>query len=418
MISAQRELIEASELRGRDSTLLSAARRKLEYWKVPGYLIDSIQQSKKIIESITLTADASGIVRQRNIAVGDYVQRGEVLFELISLDRLWVQFDAYEDDLSRINVGDRIVFQARAVPGETFRTRVTFIDPLIDPETRTADVRAEVSNSAGNLKPEMFVEGTVLLRGETNEEVIVPRTAVLWTGKRSVVYVQDPEMDIPTYEFREVSLGRAVGDQYVVLDGLERDERVVVNGAFSVDAAAQLNNKASMMNRKVSIKGRSPGSDIPDFTGVSPSAFHSQLKAVTDAYLEIKDALVETDPEKAMLASAGFVASLDEVDMALLSGVPHNFWMEKRNALAAHAGKISESDDIEKQREQFEHLSNALVKTIKAFGITGDTLYVQHCPMAFDNDGADWISNVEEIRNPYFGERMLKCGLVTDTIQE
>jgi Cu(I)/Ag(I) efflux system membrane fusion protein len=90
--------------------------------------------------------------------------------------------------------------------------------------------------------------------------------------------------------------------------------------------------------------------------------------------------------------------------------------MEQLNALQAHSEKISQLSEIEAQREQFDFLSQALIKVIKVFGIPAGTFYVQHCPMAFNNEGADWISKDEQIRNPYFGDQMLTCGITQETI--
>ena len=110
------------------------------------------------------------------------------------------------------------------------------------------------------------------------------------------------------------------------------------------------------------------------------------------------------------------IEKLEEVDMSLLKGESHFYWMDQLKAIKAHTNKIVGLSDVEEQRKQFEFLSQSLIKTIKAFGIPKDSFYVQHCPMAFGKKGADWISDVMEIRNPYFGYQMLKCGSIEDTI--
>ena len=102
--------------------------------------------------------------------------------------------------------------------------------------------------------------------------------------------------------------------------------------------------------------------------------------------------------------------------MSLVKDDAHNYWMEQYTAIKAHGEKIASSNDIEEQRKQFDFLSQGLIKATKVFGIGEATLYVQHCPMANNNEGADWLSNIEEIRNPYFGDKMLKCGVVKTTI--
>lgn len=415
LVTAQRELLEAMRFQDVNPKLAQAAREKLRRWKVPPQMIEELERTGKVRENTTVYADASGVVRKRLVSVGDYVKEGEALFALADLSRLWVLFDAYEEDLAHIQAGDRVEFTTPVLPGRTFSTRITYIDPVIDPASRTAALRAEVANPSGLLKPEMFVKGSVKVAKTAGRQLLVPRSAVLWTGQRSVVYVKIPNANVPTFEYREVTLGEALGESYLVKDGLSIGEEVVTNGTFAVDAAAQLNNQASMMNRNVMVEGMAPPA-APDFREDAPLEFQKQLQALANRYLILKDALVETDPEAAANAGQDFLAGLNQVDMSLLRGPAHNFWMGQLNAMRAHAGRIAKADKVEEQREQFDFLSNLLIETIRAFGIEGAKLYVQHCPMAFDDRGADWISNETQILNPYFGDKMLKCGLVKDSL--
>ena len=418
LIAAQRELLEAKKLTEVSPGLLEAARNKLKYWKISDDIIQSIEESEEIRETFPLYANAGGVVTNRRVAVGDYVSQGQALFDLINLSKVWVIFDAYEEDLAIAQVGDRIEFTTPAIRNKTFTTRITFIDPLINVATRTASLRTEISNPRGLLKPEMLVTGTLTEKGTTNEQLLVPKSAVLWTGKRSVVYVKVPDTNIPSFQFREVVLGEAIGDNYQVVEGIETGEEVVTYGNFTIDAAAQLNNQASMMNREVVQKGLDQSEYLPDFTETTPPEFKQQLEAVTDSYLVLKDAFVATDPSIAADAANALLENLTKVDMTLLKDEPHMYWMEQLNAIQAHAKKITELTDVEAQRQQFDFLSQALINTVKVFGVAEDTLYVQHCPMAFDNEGADWLSDEEGIRNPYFGDKMMKCGIVKETIDE
>ena len=110
------------------------------------------------------------------------------------------------------------------------------------------------------------------------------------------------------------------------------------------------------------------------------------------------------------------LTTLDKVDMSLVKGEAHLYWMEQLAALQTHGKKIVEQNEVEKQRTQFDFLSQALIITIKVFGIPDNNYYVQYCPMAFDNTGANWISDEEAIQNPFFGDKMLTCGSVEETI--
>jgi Cu(I)/Ag(I) efflux system membrane fusion protein len=417
LVTAQRELLEAVKLREVNPKLLEAARSKLRYWKISTEQIDQIIEVGEIQETFPLYATESGVVTQRRVAVGDYVAQGEPLFDLMSLSTVWVVFDAYEADLSRINMGDAIDFTAAAIPKQRFSGKVTFIDPVIDKERRVVAVRTEVRNPMGKLKPEMLVMGK--LQAETTGEQLaltVPKSAVLWTGERSVVYVKLPDTDIPTFQYRELELGEALGDRYRVLDGLEVGEEVVTYGNFSIDAAAQLNNQASMMNRDIQIKGESGAKKALNYRAAASSSFKQQLGSTIEAYLRLKDALVATDAETAVTQAKTFTNEVEKVSSEELTGDALEYWRQQRGALIAHGKNISKSGEVSEQRTQFDFLSQSLIKTVKAFGAAEQTYYVQHCPMAFDWEGANWISDVEEIRNPYFGDEMLTCGTVEETL--
>ena len=417
LITAQRELLEALKLQNVSPGLVEAARNKLRFWKIGEATIADIEQNGKVQETFNLFADASGIITNRRVSVGDYVKQGEPLFDLMNLGKVWVIFDAYERDLQNIRVGNRIEFTSPAIPNRVFKTKISFIDPVINPNTRTASVRAEISNSKRLLKPEMFVNGILLNTSSSGKklQLTVPKTAVLWTGKRSVVYIKLPDTEIHSFKFREVEIGESVGHNYLVISGLDAGEEVVIYGNFALDAAAQLNNQSSMMNRNVSIKKEAIG--IPDFKEETPSEFKKQLHILAEAYLNMKDAFVDTNPEIAATVATDFLQKLKMPDMKLVKGDAHIFWMEQFDAMQAHVTKIGESTDVEEQRKQFGFLSEALINSLKAFGIKGTPLYVMHCPMAFGNQGADWLSNEEQIRNPYFGDKMMKCGAVKWTFE-
>ena len=418
LITAQRELLEALKLQEISPGLLEAARNKLRYWKIGNSTIERIEQQGKIQETFTVYAEESGIVRQKKVAVGDYVQQGQALFELMNLSKVWVLFDAYEEDLAAIHVGDKIEFSTPSLANETLQTRVTFIDPIINPNTRVASIRTEVQNRKGLLKPEMLVYGNLERRSKSNTQWSIPKTAVLWTGKRSVVYVKMPDRKIPSFQFRTIEIGEAQGDTYQVLSGLEAGEEVVTYGSFAIDAAAQLNNQASMMNQNVVVKNESRNLALPDYTRLAPTAFKRQLAAVSDAYLLLKDALVATDGQLATRTARQVLEALGKVDKNLLEADPQGYWMDQLLAMESHGGKISALDDVEAQRKQFDFLSQLLIESIKVFGVVSDTLYVQHCPMVNGNQGADWLSREDKVRNPYFGDKMMTCGVVKTTIDK
>jgi Cu(I)/Ag(I) efflux system membrane fusion protein len=168
---------------------------------------------------------------------------------MADLSRVWVVFDAFESDLPWITEGASVTFQVAPYPHLAFQSKVSFISPVIDIRTRTTNVRAEVENPDFRLKPEMLVQGSILFQF-SHAILALPKSAVMWTGERSVIYVKDPESDHPVFQMREVDLGRSVGNYYEILNGVREGEEVVTHGTFTVDAAAQLAGKTSMMNRQ------------------------------------------------------------------------------------------------------------------------------------------------------------------------
>jgi len=249
LVTAQKELFEALSLKEKYPALVEASREKLRNWKLSDEQIGEIEKLGKVTSTVDIYANTSGIVINRKVNEGDYVPKGAVLFDVVGLSKVWGVFDAYESDLPWISMNQTVDFTVQAIPGKTFSGKISFIDPVIDPINRIARVRIELNNSGMVLKPEMFINGTIhsTLKGGV-DQLAIPQSAVLWTGTRSVVYVRIPETEHPSFKLREITLGAAMKDTYVVVDGLMEGEEIVTNGTFSVDAAAQLAGKTSMMN--------------------------------------------------------------------------------------------------------------------------------------------------------------------------
>ena len=148
----------------------------------------------------------------------------------------------------------------------------------------------------------------------------------------------------------------------------------------------------------------------------SDPEFKKQLSSVFDSYATLKDAFVSSDAAKVKQEATATLGALDKVDMKLVEGVAHHDWMTYLGAMQKSLQEISVSSDIEAQRTAFSTLSNDLYKTIKAFGLSGETAYYEFCPMAFDNKGAYWLAKEDKIKNPYFGDKMLTCGSVEEKL--
>ena len=430
LIQAQKELLEAAKFRETNPSFYEAAVNKLKLWNISERQIQNILNNENLQYNFDIYASQSGTVTEKLVNEGDYVEEGEPLFRIAGLDELWVLFDAYENDLVWIEEGDEIKFTVESIPGEIFTSEVVFIDPVINPRTRVASIRAEVANEAGRLKPGMFAEGIIQSELENIEDaLVIPKSSVLWTGKRAVVYVKDQKFEQPTFEYREVVLGPEAGDYYVVLDGVKAGEQIVANGVFKVDAAAQLNGKRSMMNPAASepemppMPGMDMGgnvvqvetaafveAEVANFSNSTSEEFQNELNEVVNAYLSLKEAMVSVEKEEILEANKLFVRALKQLEASQLNKEASAFLKEKKTFLLTHANKLSETNEIAEIRESFMYISHPLIKIMEAFGAE-QKLYIDYCPMA----EAFWLSEVEEIRNPYMPE-MLKCGEVKKVI--
>lgn len=420
LLLASQELLTAAKYEGAVAGIQNASIQKLKNWKLTDQQIEAIIANNKPIETIDIYADHSGYVLDKKVALGDYITMGQTLYTIGRTDKLWLIFNVYESDLEIARIGSPIEFTTPSTGDRRYRATISYIDPLLDEVNRTAIVRAEYNNSGGRLRPGMLLTGQINGRQKQSKSsgvVSIPKSAVLWTGKSSVVYVKVPDTDVPSFEFREVEIGQQNGNSISVTKGLSQGEEIVAKGAFTIDAAAQLNNNMSMMNRDVTVKKEVESDRTPDYTSLSPELFKQQLDDLANSYLDLKNHLVNTDATQAKASVSELLTDLSEIDMTLLEGDAHLYWMDQSEIIKAHASKISATDDVEAQRKQFEHVSDAMIRSVEAFGTSGQTYYVQYCPMANNNQGANWISSQEQIQNPYFGDKMMKCGSIKRLIE-
>jgi hypothetical protein len=153
----------------------------------------------------------------------------------------------------------------------------------------------------------------------------------------------------------------------------------------------------------------------PDFT--VDEVFRQQLTQFFKSYIDLKDAFVESDAGKVKRKTADARKSLEKVDMSLVDGPAQTDWTVYRDELSRELQAIEQGSNIDNQRERFSKLSYSLYKAIKAFGLGGETAYYDFCPMAFNDKGAYWLSDTKTIRNPYFGDKMLTCGSIEETLR-
>jgi Cu(I)/Ag(I) efflux system membrane fusion protein len=185
------------------------------------------------------------VVTVKNVVEGARITPADIPFEITDLSRVWAQADVYEKELDGVKVGQTATLTLSTYPGKTFQGRVAFVDPILDPKTRTAKVRVEFANPHGDLKPELF--GEILLKGPGHKGILVPLDAVLDAGTQKVVFIALGE---GRFEPREVTTGATVGEQVEVLSGLQLGEEVIVRANFLVDSESRLKSALAHLSQK------------------------------------------------------------------------------------------------------------------------------------------------------------------------
>lgn len=215
--------------------LVAAARQKLRLWDISDAQIRRIAETGEAVREIAVASPASGYVVEKDVVQGAAVQPGMRLFRIAGMDRVWVEAEVYESELPRVRTGQSAVVTLPYLPGEELRGRVSLILPALNPESRTGRVRIEIANRNGVLRPDMYAD--VLLRTEGKEALMVPESAVIYTGPRQIVFV---DMGEGRFRQQEIRLGAKSGDAFEVLSGLQPGDRVVTSGNFLIDAEARL----------------------------------------------------------------------------------------------------------------------------------------------------------------------------------
>lgn len=245
LVTAQEELVLAvrleREARGERATesarnLLESARRRLENWDISDAQIRRLEEGGEVRKTLFLDAPATGIVVEKNVVEGDRIMPGMTVFRIADLSTVWIEADVYEKDLGVVREGQEATVRFEAYPGRPFSGRVTYVYPTISVEARTARVRLELPNPEQELKPGMYA-GIEIHVPPSAPALVVPRSAVLDTGRRTLVFVQNPDGSLGA---REVTPGRSVGSEMEILGGLEAGQRVVSSAAFLVDAESSL----------------------------------------------------------------------------------------------------------------------------------------------------------------------------------
>ncbi|MFH1761156.1 MAG: efflux RND transporter periplasmic adaptor subunit [bacterium] len=451
---------------------IEAAREKLRQWGVTRAQISRIESKGKAEDHLTIYAPMQGVVIHKNAVEGMYVNTGTRLYTIADLSRVWVKLDAYESDLAWLRYGQEVEFTAQALPGEVFKGRIGFIDPVLNPATRTVKVRVNVDNKDRRLKPDLFMTGIVSVKISSHGAVIddflvdkwicpmhpevvsgrsgscnicgmplvpaktlgfagsqktgkaplvIPASAPLITGKRAVVYVDVTEADKPAFEGREVVLGPRAGDYYIIKSGLAEGDLVVTHGAFKIDAEMQIQAKPSMMSPEGSASSASHENDQSSpkssLKQTAPDEFIKNLEGLYGAYFNAHKTLAGDDYKKAQAELMKVKEAANAIDMKKLNGQTHDSWMSILKTLNQNLEHVMHLGDISAVRKVFGVVSSTIIDLEKNFGHAGrEKRFVAFCPMAFNNKGGSWLQTEKIISNPFYGSAMLRCGEVKEEL--
>lgn len=236
LVQAQNDfLISLSNSKNQNNVLIEASQKKLELFGLTSNQIEELKNSGKINLTLTYYSPVSGTVIDKKVQEGMYVNEGTTIYEIAELSTVWNIAEVNETDLSVVKIGSNVKLKVKAYPGEEFTGKVTFIYPVINPQTRTIKVRSEFSSYSNKLKPQMYGETT--FSSDAGIGLLVPSDAIIFSGNNNVVWIKTSD---GMFEARSVTVGEKYGDKYQILSGLNEGDEVAASGGFLIDSESQL----------------------------------------------------------------------------------------------------------------------------------------------------------------------------------
>ncbi|GAA5507897.1 efflux RND transporter periplasmic adaptor subunit [Novipirellula caenicola] len=439
-----------------ETNLNEMARENLTELGMTETQIEQLRKSRKPQSRIRIKSPQSGTVIEKSAVEGDYVKTGQTIYRIADLSSVWLMLDLFPDDASVVRFGQQVEAEIQSRPGEVFTGRVAFIDPIVNPRSRTVRVRVEILNFDGKLRPGDYATARItvptvatdlvydpalagkfispmhpqVIRDESGEcplcgmdlvptstlgfsptplpqqkVVTVPRDAVLLAGSNSVLYV---ETEPGRFEIRRVTLGAMNRDEAVIVEGLAAGETVATNGNFLIDSQMQLAGNPSLMDPSRATRFAPGPMSLPKTTPVMlADESGKRFDQAYQAYFEIQSALAAdmTPPPVALNAL------LENLSQLELSGDVPDRVQKELAAARRSAGRMDGS--IETAREAFRGVSHAMLRAaaVARGPQTATTLTHYYCPMV-PGGGGDWMQPGGELVNPYWGSEMLHCGEV------
>ena len=419
LLTAQREYLalkQQADLGESTRSLLAAAGQRLRQLGLSDPQISGLNDVALTNIHTEVRAPMTGTVVKRLAYEGEYVMEGQKLFELADFSTMWFQFDAYEQDLPWLALGQEVVVTTPSVTGKTFAGKIAFIDPNVRDLSRSVRVRVEIPNplmlADGReqrlLRHRLFAEATVQLAAPS--ALLVPRTAVLMPDHRPLAYV---DKGGGAYEQRAIKLGRRGDSSWEVLEGLTAGEAVVTQGNLLIDAQAQLNSGGSPIHdHGAAVSSPDNPAGLPTAT-----AFDEPQQALLNELFAVADKLgvaLAADNLIAFNAATHPLHALVPKVADVLNDLKG--WSTIASQLN-QSGHLAEAKDLAEARKAFHGFVTPVTEV--ALGLRRNTTNavprIFQCPMtkrSFEGAPANarWIQLTPETRNPYYGAAMLDCG--------
>jgi Cu(I)/Ag(I) efflux system membrane fusion protein len=445
-------------VRQAQESLVENTLQRLREFGMTDEQLRQLEQEGKPQSRLTIYAPQGGTVVEKLAVEGMYVKAGDPIYRIAELSTVWLMLKLFPEDAAMVRFGQRVEATVQSLPGETFVGRVAFIDPTVDATNRTVDVRVELDNERGRLRPGDYAEATIQLpigpQGEVYdadlagkwispmhpqivrdepgqcpicgmdlvptsqygyaaepipqpESVYVPRSAVLLAGGNSVVYA---ETEPGRFEIRPVTIGPILEDKIVILDGLKPGENVATSGNFLIDSQMQLAGKPSLIDPTRAIAKKEERKGPLEFQEVAITSVEGEsgqrLEELYSAYFKVQAALAAdqkppAESAQALAQTAGALTTDDSFSESL---------RELTGQIAKEAEHLHHMD-LNAARKAFKPISHAVVTLATQVRGAGAQQSFTHffCPMVMGG-GGDWLQPGGELLNPYFGSEMLRCG--------
>lgn len=459
-IESRRALAAAGGLaavRQAQESLAANTRQRLREFGMTDDQLAELERSGNAQSRLTIYAPQGGTVVEKLAVEGNYVKAGDPIYRIAELSTVWLMLKLFPEDATRIRFGQRVEAVVQSLPGEKLIGRVAFIDPTVDPKTRTVGVRVELLND-GRLRPGDYAEALITLPigpkgnvfdadlagkwispmhpqiirsepgpcpicgmdlvptsryGFVDEPVpqkaslYVPRPAVLMAGGNSVIYV---EAKPGVFEIRPVTLGPILRDKIVILEGLKAGEEVATAGNFLIDSQMQLAGKPSLIDPLRAIARSKERKGPLVFESIAVAAVGGEtgknLEELYVAYFQVQQALAADKKPAAAAAQAIHQSAAKLADDPAFPEAAKKLVQE----VAAKSEHLHHME-LAEARKGFKPISHAVVTLASQVRSESAKSAFTHffCPMV-PGGGGDWLQSDDRLLNPYFGSEMLRCG--------